>query len=319
MSLMSATTASSYWRQFDVTAMGSPATVIVGRAPVGATDWAASCLEQLEQCWSRFRPTSELSDLNRSAGRWFPMTPMLASAVTRAVHMATVTSGRFDPTILRCLIALGYDRSFPKLCGDATAPRCVPSPGVAGIELDGEWIMLPAGVELDLGGIGKGLAADIVAAGLIERGATSACVSLGGDVRVIGEVPEGGWPIPVADPSRHGDFLGQVILSNGALVTSTVAFRRWTQGGVECHHIIDPETGDSARTGVRAVIVAAAETWFAEAVAKSALIAGSVDGIELIERCGVSGWLVNDSGEVLTAGDPPGLIAMSPANVHEAV
>ena len=86
-------------------------------------------------------------------------------------------------------------------------------------------VRLPPGVRIDLGGIGKGLAADLVSRGLVDRGARSALVSLGGDMRARGEVPDGAWQIPVEHPLDPTAVAFVHPLDDAALVSSTRAFR----------------------------------------------------------------------------------------------
>src|SRR5205814_664943 len=106
------------------------------------------------------------------------------------------------------------------------------------------------------------LAADLVVGGLVARGATGACVNLGGDVRVRGDAPGGGpWHIAVEDPS-DGTSLCDLCLSDGAVATSARTRRRWIgEDGEERHHLIDPGTGRSATTDALAVSVVAAHGW----------------------------------------------------------
>ena len=112
----------------------------------------------------------------------------------RAVSAWQVTRGRFDPTVLTALENAGYDRTFEAVDRDRMEPvgPARPAPGCALIELDRlvRAVRLPAGVRLDLGGIGKGYAADLVATELHRAGAAGVCVNLGGDLRVVGEPPD---------------------------------------------------------------------------------------------------------------------------------
>ena len=105
-------------------------------------------------------------------------------------------------------------------------------------------VTLPAGVGFDPGGIGKGLAADIVTEELLAAGAAGALVSVGGDVRVRGESPSGPtWSLAIDDASRDGVELLRLGLGDGAIATSSRLQRRWTTRAGEAHHLIDPRTG----------------------------------------------------------------------------
>ena len=301
------------WHERTISAMGSPGTVIAGDATEADLDWAEAELARLERCWSRFRHDSELSALNRARG-WHDVGPELADAIDRALRLHVVTEGRFDPTVLGCLVDAGYDRSFPEVAVHRAdpPPPARPAPGMAGIRRSGSQVWLPLDTALDLGGLGKGLAADLVAEGLVARGARSACVSLGGDIRVAGGSPvDGGWRVPVADPRQGaapGAVLGTVAVHDGAIVTSTTAVRTWTRGNRRLHHLIDPATGAPADRGVRAVVATAREAWFAEGVAKAALVAGRAAGRELLDRAGVAGWLITDDGAVVASEWAPSLL-----------
>ena len=179
-------------------------------------------------------------------------------------------------------------------------------PGPAGIEVDERigLVVLPAGCHLDLGGIGKGRSADLVIDQLLGAGALGACVDLGGDVRVGGLTAGGGddWVIAVDDPFEPGRDLALLRLAGGAVTTSSSAKRRWSTDSGGAHHLIDPTTGRSARSGTAAVTVVAGSAAWGEVHAKAALIAGAVRGRALIEEAGMCALLVADDGTVTTAG-----------------
>lgn len=299
------------WAQRELRAMGSTAVLIAGDGPLGLLDWAASELNRLERCWSRFLADSELSELNRSAGRWFPMSDTLALAVDRSFDLHWLTGGLFDPTVHDRLVELGYDRTFREIEPSLSRPvgPGAPAPGVSGIERDGTHIRLPAGVRLDLGGVGKGLGADLLATGLLDRGARSACVSLGGDIRVAGSTPEpDGWHIPIEDPLVEGATWGTVPLANSAIVTSTTLIRRWRRGSRILHHLVDPRAGEPTMNGVTAAIVIAPEAWLAEGLAKAAVVAGPDQGRALLDTGELCGWLALADGTVVPSGSAPALL-----------
>lgn len=93
----------------------------------------------LEDLWSRFIPTSEISRLNRARGRAVRVAPETRLLVRRAVEAWQSTSGRFDPTVYEALVAAGYDRTFDRIAVAAEGPepvRAAPAPGCAGITVD---------------------------------------------------------------------------------------------------------------------------------------------------------------------------------------
>ena len=271
--------------------MGSDAHIVViadgGEAAADrllAAAWAR--LDDLEGRWSRFRPDSEVSALNRDAGGPVAVSTDTLLLVSRAIAAWELTEGRFDPTVGAALIALGYDREFADVARSGAAasagaaPR--PAPGPEGIDVDRRrgTITLPGGVSFDPGGIGKGLSADLVGEMLLDAGALGALVNLGGDLRAVGEAPGGdGWPVGLPDPLRPGHELARFTLPHGAVATSSRLRRWWPTSAGPVHHLVDPATGLSATTATVAVSVVADRAWRAEALAK-ALFLGGPDEID---------------------------------------
>ncbi|MEX1008252.1 MAG: FAD:protein FMN transferase [Acidimicrobiia bacterium] len=292
-------------------AMGTDVTVLVLDGPSDAGARAADAIERLEQLWSRFRPTSELCALNAAGSvpewRSGSSSPVVVSAETfalveRAVPPWPTPRGRDPPPRLPAVIAAGYDRDFDRVASEGAGPSAdpAPAPGCAGIVLDARVsaLTLPPGVALDLGGIGKGYAADLVARELVDHGASGALVNLGGDLRAIGAAPEPhGWVVAVDDQLETG-ATGMLALSEGAIATSTRLRRAWERDGHVLHHLIDPRTGLPAASGLASVTVVDGEAWRAEVLAKAAFIAGSADGRGLIADGGATGLLVYDDGRV---------------------
>jgi thiamine biosynthesis lipoprotein len=298
------------WSDTTFACMGSTARLLLLGGPSTLQDQARRRLFELETRWSRFIPGSELCRLNAAAGA-----PVVVSADTFAVIELAVaawraTGGRFDPTVLDALELAGYDRDFGQIAVSPTdetanAAGQTPNestPGCGDIELERlvSAIRLPRGVHLDLGGIGKGHAADVLTAELLGAGADGVCVNLGGDVRVAGVAPEAaGWQVDL-DPAltRSGESARSFRLGAGAVATSTRLRRRWTRAGDPQHHIIDPGTSRPAWNGLATVTVLADRASWAEMLAKSAFVAGPVAGAELLRSHHVTGLLVHDNGRV---------------------
>jgi thiamine biosynthesis lipoprotein len=279
--------------------MGADAHVVVHGDPLLA-ELAQAELSRLERHWSRFLPTSEVSALNRLAGSWVQVSAETVELVDRAVLAHVVTGGRYDPTVLGAVVRAGYDRSFDELAGVVRHhdPYSSLRLGAGDIEIDhaAGAVRLPEGVGFDPGGIGKGLAADLVAAHLDAEGAAGALVNLGGDLRAIGVGPDGDdWTVDL-DPAATGHPHTRVVLDHGAVATSTVLRRRWTIGGQERHHVMDPLAGTSADSDVVAASVIAARGWQAEVLAKAAIVAGTTEGSRLIASIGAHALLVDRHG-----------------------
>jgi thiamine biosynthesis lipoprotein len=241
--------------------------------------------ERLEALLSRFRPESELSQLNRE-GR-IEATPDLLRVVELALEARERTGGLFDPTVHDALVAAGYDRSFELLStkdDDGTCVHMHTQHGFAtcggGAHIEGREITLEPGVKLDLGGIGKGYAVDRATELLGRFG--PALVNAGGDMACKG----GFWPVGVEIP----DGSLTIGLEHGALATSGSDRRRWAGG----HHLIDPRTGEPAASPFLRVTVAAPTALEAEVLAK-AIFLGADPG-------GAAAVLVGHDGRVQRTG-----------------
>jgi len=137
-----------------------------------------------------------------------------------------------------------------------------------------------------------------------------ACVNMGGDVRVSGEPPtESGWVVGISDPWIHDKEIAHVALLDGAVATSSRLMRAWTRGEAKAHHLIDPRTGEPAVTTLATVSVVSGEAWWAEIVAKCALIAGRDEGQRLITAMSATGLLVDDDSTMYTMAGMEGLLS----------
>ena len=260
-------------------AMGTRAHVIVN-GPIHLIDRAKARIEDLEARWSRFRSESEISRLNRHGfGRVSPETEDLVARSVAGWHR---TGGRFDPTVYRAMLGIGYDTTFDRIRDAPTGLAPEAAPGCGDIEVGGGMVRLPAGAGFDPGGVGKGLAADLVAAELVADGAEGALVNLGGDLRAVGHAEAGSWVVHIDEPAAAVTVT--VAVEEGAVATSTPLRRTWKQGEARRHHLIDPGSGmPFGDTAPSLVSVIAGEAWWAEVCTKAAmsvplqLLAGILD------------------------------------------
>jgi thiamine biosynthesis lipoprotein len=269
--------------QIDFRAMGSAMRGVLD-APMASARQALLQLpvwfETWEQSMSRFRPDSELNQLNAQAGMPVPVSQDLMDAILASLEAARSTEGLVDPTLKDSMLAIGYDRSFDQLDRNNPAPVSSP-PSLNGAgwwdircEPDIGLVHLPPGVHLDLGGVGKGWSADRAVERLRELGPV--LVDAGGDIAVSGAPQSsGGWPIAVTDPRNpEGEPLAILKLAEGGVATSGRDFRLWTRDGVPQHHILDPHTHRPAETDLLTATVIAPSALAAEAAAKAVLIQG---------------------------------------------
>lgn len=267
----------------------------VRRALAAGNAEVAAC----ERALSRFDPASDLARANAAAGSRVAVDERLVSALAEALRMREETGGLFDPTVLPALMAAGYDRTFEHL---DDRPRSRPVDWSRGgmIELDAAAgvIRVAAGAGVDLGGIGKGFAAER-ALGAMRKAwpaMSGAIADLGGDIAVLGIPPEGGpWHIGIPDP-QTGSRVATLCIAQGGVATSGRSCRRFGPGK-RLHHLIDPATGAPAASADVTVTIVAASTPQAEAHATAVAVLGRDDASAYVQARPYLGALVTANGE----------------------
>ncbi len=206
--------------------------------------------EVLEAAMTLYRPESPLVALNRSApARWSETPIELAEGIAAALRGARESGCAFDPTVAPMMRCWGLVHLQGRQAPAAALRAWRRHPGPAAVEVDAgnrRVRRLDPRVELDLGGVGKGIAVDEALRVLREAGSRSALVNLGGSIGVLG-APSGrpaGWPVGIAHPRRPGEVWTMLDLNRGHLATSG-DYERWveTPSGRK-HHLLDPASGE---------------------------------------------------------------------------
>jgi len=296
------------------TAIGTTVSVAVATTDAELVDAAQDLLVEdlraIDVACSRFRPDSEICDVERRPGRPVPVSPLLFEALQTACRVAVQTAGTVDPTVGLALVELGYDRDFSQMAGGAERQEGEPqpAPGWWHIALDatGRTVTLPEGVRVDLGSTAKALAADRSAARLSALLGCGILVNLGGDVAVSGSPPDEGWAVGIATSCTTApDRVDQVVaVSTGGLATSGTTARAWTRNGRRVHHIVDPWTGAPARSPWALVTTVADSCVDANAWSTAAVV-WAEDAVGNLEANGVAARLVTHDGTIVHIGGWP--------------
>ncbi len=285
-------------------AMASQVQVIVVDGPARALDIARRATDELEYAWSRFIDDSDIARLNRADGQPVAVAPTTLRLVEAMRSAWTITDGRYNPTVLRSLVTAGYGTSIE----DPAAATILPPPGDGGrasvtdivVDHVGRTVTIPAGLAVDAGGVGKGLAADLIAAELIHSGSNGALVSIGGDIAAAGTPPEpAGWRVAVSDHLKRDQPQAKMFVSGGGIATSSTQTRRWRLDEHEQHHVIDPATGLPSTTDLVGATVVASCGWQAEAHATGLLLGGSTDFARYARAADIQAIATTASGDVL--------------------
>ena len=264
-----------------------------------------------EAALSRFKPESELCSFNADPRSVVPASELMRSAVKAALEAARQSGGLVDPTLLGELEAAGYvdsagvaEVSLDDALAEApprrpAAPRADSSWRRFEVDDEAGTIRRPQGARIDTGGIGKGLAADLIADRL--RGYPRFVVDCGGDIRLGGaDALVNPYRVYVEHPLTGARVFG-LRLGSGGIATSGLDVRVWRGEDGRCrHHLLNPATGEAAWTGLVGATALGDTAVEAETLAKAALLSAPEGGREVLARLG--GLLVHDDGLVEAVG-----------------
>ena len=264
---------------------------------IGSHDLAVDCLdlvEELESLWSRFIPTSDISQLNSANGQPTVVDRRTLTLIHHMIAAHQATDGAYNPTRLPLQIAAGDASSLitdrrTELPVDATIFS-----QLSGIHIfhDGK-VSLPRGMTLDAGGIGKGLAADLILRVALEQGAEGACINLGGDM-AINTGDSVGWDVEILSPIDTGVILDTIRIAVGGVATSSLFARQRSSAGITSHLFSDSSAHDTQHT-VGATVFANSAAW-SEAWTKYAILSNPAQAIDTLTSTGLAGMLVSADG-----------------------
>ena len=285
---------------------------VYGENAAAALESAEKELHTLDEAvLSRTAEGSELYALNTSNGETveYGADDILPALIETALTISDATEGAFDPTLAPVLDAWGFTKDERRVPFADELKELLSHTGCGKVALektaDGWTVTLLDGAQLDLGGIAKGYAADLLRAQLEKEGVTSATLDLGGDVFVMGRKTDGSdWRIAVKDPADTESYLGVVSAADKFIVTSGVYERYFEENGVRYHHILDPKTGCPAESGLVSVTVLCENGAWADALSTACFVLGPDGALALRDDLADQGRnfeliLVTDDGRVL--------------------
>ena len=250
-----------------------------GRGAEKALDEACAEIRRLDALLNAADPNSALCALNSAGGG--ALSGDIAALAQKSLALYEDTGGAFDAAMLPLTTAWGFSTGDYRVPAADELEAALALSGSARLSYSGATLSMPQGAGLDLGGIAKGYAADRVRDILAAHGMTSACLSLGGNICVIGGREDGSaWRVGIQDP-QGGDYLGVLSVRDTAVVTSGSYERRFTdEQGVEYHHILDPKTGCPARSGLVSVTVVCADGAAADGLSTACFVMGAQMALE---------------------------------------
>ncbi|MGZ3375660.1 MAG: FAD:protein FMN transferase [Phenylobacterium sp.] len=277
------------------TAMASPCEVHVETASEELARDVGLAVEaearRIEAKFSRYRSDSVIGRINGSGGAPVRVDDETAALLDYAGQCHALSDGRFDVTsgVLRQAWRFdGSDRVPSAEAVEAVHSRV----GWTKVRWRRPEIQLPAGMEIDFGGLGKEYAVDTALAKALQRTHFPVLVNFGGDLRVSGPLASGDrWRIALENPDQAGATDGVLTLASGALATSGDARRFLLKDGVRYSHILDPTTGWPVADPPRSVTVAAPTCLEAGLYSTLAMLHGA-DAESFLESEDIQAWTI---------------------------
>ncbi len=265
-------------------AMATTFEVILPYGTPGAVEAAGAALDEIDRLEAQltvYRDTSEVSALNReAASRWVPVEARLFDLLALCQRLSEESDGAFDVSVGALIKAWGFYRRRGRVPSDEERTTVLPRLGMSHVQLDRERRTVRydvAGLEINLGSIGKGYALDRAAECLRREWDVRSSLMHGGhsSVLAMGSEPGGrrGWSIGVKHPWERARRLAVVWLRDRALATSAATFQHLEYNGRKLGHILDPRTGWPAE-GLASATVLAPTAAEADALATAFYILG---------------------------------------------
>ncbi len=259
-------------------------------------------VKRLEQLLSTWIPESEMSRVNAAAGRKpVLVSPETMTVVRLSLQVAELTEGAFN-------IAIGPAVDAWNVSAEPRLPIAMELEGLKllinlqAIHAD-VWektiYLEKPGMRIDVGGIGKGYAADQAVMAMKKAGAVAGVVALSGDIKTFGRLPDGKkFSVGIQHPRKEGAILAEIDLQDEAISTAGDYERYFEKDGIRYHHILDPNTLQPAR-GCQSVTVIAKEGVWADGLDTGIFVMGVDRGMDLVEQLDdVEAVIVDQAGQV---------------------
>ena len=259
---------------------------VYGGDEEGAAQAANTAITELEDLISWRVEGSDVEQLNQAAGTDFLEIDQRTWNVLRtSLDVCQASGGAFDITIAPISWLWDFDEN-PRLPQAEAIEALLPAVNYEDVSLleDGTAALQTHSTALDLGAVGKGAACDAAVDAYEEAGINRAVVSVGGSVGVYGEKPGGQpWTIALRDPDTEGS-LGTLSLASGFLSTSGSYEKQFTEDGVTYHHLLDPDTGYPAESGLLSVTVWSGSGTLSDALSTACFVLGLEDSLPVLEQ-----------------------------------
>ena len=287
-------------------------------ADATALDDALAACVRYENLLSKTVEGSDVWRINNAGGATVTVSEETWEILRRAKEINAATGGAFSITIAPISAMWDLTDGTKRMPTDEARLAALPLVDDSVIVLgEGNTVTLPAGVQIDLGGIAKGYIADQLAALLAPR-CMGAIISLGGNTYVVGDKPDGSLnTVGVQDPFASTGALEGVLMCKNISAVTSGTYERGFEGsdGRWYHHILDPKTGLPAETDLVSATLLMTSSMTADALATAFIVVGSERALALAQEMGVDAVFITKDGRTLTT---PGFVEKYTYMTYEA-
>lgn len=256
----------------------------------------------LDDLLSAFKPNSDISKINENAGlRPTKVSPDTIKLLERALCFCDISKGAFDITIRPAVKLWSIGHKEQHIPTELELKEISHLIDYKQLDIDAvscNVYLRKKGQAIDLGGIAKGYAADLIREKLRKAGVKNGILNFGGTILTIGKRFNGSsWRVGIQNPlAKRGRTVGTIDLKDAALVTSAVNERFFIKEGVRYHHLLDPTTLKPAQSSVLSVSATGASAMDLDALTTALFIMGMNKGIELAKMLGIEALYLLDNG-----------------------
>ncbi len=290
----------------DIFAMDTYMTVTAyGKNAENGVNKAVDEINRLETVLSAEKQESDIYKLNETGSG--TLSTDTKDIVSKALEINKTTNGAFDISIYPLMVKWGFTTqkyNVPSKNEISKLLKDVDSSKIIFDEKSGN-VKLKENMKIDLGGIAKGYTSNRVMQIFKEHGVKSGLVSLGGNVQALGTKTDGtAWQIAIENPDKSSDYIGVVSVKDKAVITSGGYERYFEKNGKTYHHILDPETGYPAESGLKSVTIVSDDGTLADALSTSLFVMGKEKALDYWRehKNEFDTVLVEDNGDITITG-----------------
>lgn len=285
--------------------------VIYGKDGETVTDGIHQCLTELEEQRISWRKdTSSVAVWNQNLGQGIPtpLTPQEQQWLGDSLDICALSGGALDITLHPVIELWGIEGDTPSVPTEEAIQQALASTGYEKLHISEEGLLSGDDTDcsIDLGAVGKGIAADEVRAYLETQEVSGAVISIGGTILVYGKKPGGQpWQVGIRNPrGGQGSVLGALTVEQEVVISTSGDYERYfIEDAVRYHHIFHPDTGYPADSGLSSVTVVSEQGLVSDGLSTACFVLGYEKSLPLLEQYDAEAiFVTTDSKVYVTKG-----------------